>query len=303
MRKIQAQAQFVEDTLVTTGGWVLTSDTGQTAPASLAAPTGSNQKKGYRIYRMDDALAGSFPVYMRIDYGSGVNNTAGWEFGMWLTIGTGSNGTGTITGIILNGTTDTVCTVSEARQPGSSGTNTATNSYGSATAGRVQLGMFINTVANNPLVLSIERTKDSAGADTGDGLLLAFTSGNNGGTTVPGAVVDGCLTHTCYLVRAGGAQPTIEYGVSFTITRMNPSETFGGDIGVGILIHFKGIVQQPGIGMCVSKSSDVSAEGTFVMSLYGSSHTYQHLNALQVAVPTGGVAAARTDCRMCMRYD
>ena len=38
-------AQFIEDTLVTTGGWVVTADTGQTLPSALVAPAAINRRR------------------------------------------------------------------------------------------------------------------------------------------------------------------------------------------------------------------------------------------------------------------
>lgn len=292
--RFRAIAQFIEDTFVTTGGWVLSTETGDTAPGSLSHPTAANQKKGFRVYKTNDGLT---QVFIRVDYGSGAAST---NFGIWLTIGTGSDGAGTITGIVFNGGALTTATVTQS-QNNTAGNTNATNSYGSADTGRIQLGLFISTTASTEFVLSLERTKDTSGNDTSTGLLLTFTSG--GSSPLP-ANLTNCVAATMYLILAGGTQPTPEYGLSFVLSRANPSETFGGDIGTGVVLHFKGVVQQPGIGVCVVNSSDVSAEGNFTQTLYGSSHTYQHLNAIQAGVPTSATAAsARTSSRIAIRYE
>src|SRR3970282_1095232 len=87
--EFRAWVQFVEDTLVTTGGWVVTADTGQMTISTATAPGAGNTKVGYRIYRMSDVLQAANPVFVRIDYGSGAASTSP---GMWLTIGQGSEG-------------------------------------------------------------------------------------------------------------------------------------------------------------------------------------------------------------------
>ncbi len=286
----RAWVQFIHDTLITTGGWVDPGDTGQMTISTAVHTTTANTKVGYRIYRMADSLQGSFPVYMKLHFGSANSSTTP---GMWISFGTGSDGTGNLTGITLAtfATTAMLATASVA--------GTAMNCYGSASTSRFSLGMFVDTTAGHGLQLSVERTKDSTGADTGDGILL---SGSSGGAQVP--IQAAGTNWTTYLIRAGGTQPTDEYGLNFVLTRNNPSETFGGDIGVGVIIPFKGVAQQPGVGMVVVNSSDVSAEGTFTATLYGSTRTYQQLNSAQAYRPTSATAAtAHTSSRICIRYD
>lgn len=286
---IRDWAAFVEDTLVTTGGWVVTSDTGQTAPASLATPGGANTKAGYRIYRMADTLQSTNPVFLRIDYGSSASaNTPA----MWLTIGTGSNGSGTITGLLFNGGATAGPTVTQS----SNTTPLANNSYGSASTNRFSIALFVQTNTAYGIFLSLERTKDSSGADTGVGLLLAYTdpvNGSNGGS----------LQYTRYISMTVGQQPTAELGLSYILTRQNPSEVFGGgDIGVGIVLFFKGVSQQPGTNLTINNSSDVSAEGSFSLTLYGSTRTYQNLRFTPLKATVGG-SVVDTNARINMRYD
>lgn len=294
--RFRANAQFVEDTLVTTGGWLLSTETGDTAPGSLAHPTAINTKKGFRVYKTNDGLT---QVYMRIDYGS-TAAASGNGFGMWITLGTGSDGAGTLSGVFFNGGGSTQATVGASNTTGTTG---AVNSYGSADTGRVHLGMFVSTTAANIVVFSLERTKDSTGADTSDGILISARI--TGSTSIWASVaVSGCIECSVCALVAGGTQPTSEYGLSFILTRNNPSETFGNPVGVGLIQHFKGASVQPGVGLCAVNSSDVSAEGSFTQTIYGATRTYQHINSLSAAVPTSAtVATARSSSRVCIRYD
>lgn len=295
--RFRANAQFVEDTLVTTGGWLLSTETGDTAPGSLAHPTTTNVKKGFRVYKTNDGLT---QVYMRIDYGS-TNATSGNGFGMWITLGTGSDGAGTLSGVFFNGGGSTGPTIGSATNA-STGTTGAVNSYGSADTGRVSLGMFISTTAANIEMFSLERSKDATGADTSDGILMSATGG--AASSIWPTDTANAAEASQYAVIAGGTQPTWELGLSFILTRNNPSETFGNPVGVGLIQHFRGASVQPGIGACVVNSSDVSAEGSFTQTIYGATRTYQHLNSLQAAIATSAtLAAARTSVRMCIRYD
>lgn len=296
--RFRANAQFVEDTLVTTGGWLLSTETGDTAPASLAHPTANNTKKGFRVYKTNDALT---QVYMRIDYGS--TGAAGANgFGIWITLGTGSDGAGALTGVFFNGGGSTQCTIQSATDA-SVGTTGAVNSYGSADTGRVQLALFISGTVANIVAFSIERTKDATGADTSDGILFSCTRG--GSTSIWGlAAVASSLDTTSYTIVTGGVQPTFENGLSYILTRNNPSETFGSDIGTGLLVHFKGVSQQPGTGFCVVNSGDVTAETSFTQTIYGATRTFQHLNTLQPCRPTSATVATTDSAqRICIRYD
>lgn len=281
----RAWAQFVEDTLVTTGGWVVTSDTGQTLPSALTVPGAANAKRGYRIYRMADALQATSPFYMRVDYGSG---GATGNPGLWLTIGTGSDGSGNITGILWNGGAVTAANVSTQ----STSTTQVNNSYGSASTNRVTLGMFIQAATTLPLVLSIERSKDASGADTGDGFLLCYSA------------AAARLERSRYIIAAGGAQPTEELGLGYLLTAQNPTQSFGANVGVGMVTHFKGIAQQPGMNLGVVGNNDVASETTFTMSIYGSNHTYLQLGSqIFPAVSVGGSSTQDSIKRLVMRYD
>lgn len=277
----QAWAQFIEDTLITTGSWVVTGDTGQTLPSALPLPSVANTKYGYRIYRMNDALQATAPVFLRVDFGSGASAST---VGTWWTAGTGSNGSGTITGIVLN-----ALNLSAGSQQ-----TTASNSYGSADVNRFTLAMFVNTtsvVYNH--VIGLERSKDSNGNDTSDGLIVVCNDPSSGGA--------GILRTSTYCILAGGTQPATEVGVAFILTSQNPTQSFAANnIGVGLISCFKAIAVQPGMNFAIVNSSDVTAEGTFTMTIYGSSRTYQQVRS---TVLKTNAAAADTNARTCIRYD
>lgn len=282
----RAWVQFIHDTLITTGVWVDPGDTGQMTIATAAHPTTTNTKVGFRIYRMDDALQATAPVFLRIDYGSGAAaNTPG----IWLTFGTASNGAGTITNITFNGGSTTIPTVS-------SGTNATSlcNSYGSAAKNRFSLLMFVRAAANDMMIMSVERSKDASGADTADGLLLTYQTDAGGG-----------LRNTQYIVRAGGGQPPLEPGVSFTLSNQT-SSAFAGNVGIGLPLHFKSVVQQPGVGIIIVNSGDFLPESTIPISLYGSTVSFQlgNSSASQVTMPVGAAGTTqRNTTRVGIRYD
>lgn len=79
---------------IVAAGLVKTADTGQVDWVTVLRATATLQKQGYEIYRFDDALQATRPVFIRIDYGSGSNVSNPM---MWLTVGTATDGAGTIT--------------------------------------------------------------------------------------------------------------------------------------------------------------------------------------------------------------
>lgn len=72
-------------------GLVQTADTGQINWATVTYTTSNGVAQGYEIWRFVDST-----LFLKIEYGTGPSG-AGFP-GLWITVGTGSNGTGTLTG-------------------------------------------------------------------------------------------------------------------------------------------------------------------------------------------------------------
>lgn len=104
-------------TALQAAGLVLTSDTGQINWTTVIRPT-SVVAAGYEIYRLNDSLNPTFPIFIKIEYGTSNTNAPG----IWLTIGQGSNGSGTVTGW-----TSTRAQIVRQSPPSSTSTNYATN--------------------------------------------------------------------------------------------------------------------------------------------------------------------------------
>jgi len=278
--QFRAWAQFIEDTLVTTGAWVVTGDTGQMTISSAAHPTTTNTKVGYRVYRMDDSLQSTAAVYMRVDYGSG---SAANTPAIWLTIGQSSDGAGNITNVRMTVTQFT------------GGGNTTTGSftaYGSAENNRVQVALFIQATITYCFAFSLERTRNASGTLTGDGLLFYARD----------EAIAGAVAHQRYIVLSSGAQPPLEQGLLYILSGANPTG-FGSDIGVGIPIPMKGVAQPPGTGVVVVRSNDFTTESQFNVTLYGSTRNYVQLNSLTCANGRSGTGASDSTSRACIRYD
>jgi hypothetical protein len=276
----RAWVQFLDDLFIVAGGWTHTADTGQMTIATATHPSTINVKVGYRIYAMADALQATAPIFIKVEYGSGSSSTT--EPAIYMTFGTGSDGAGTITNVLLS---------QRVFRPGTAVT-TASNSYGSADTNRIQFSLFADSTRQ--LIGSVERTKDATGADTGDGILVTYCDGTGSA---------GAIRETQYLVRAGGSQPSSDVGASFIISNHAVS-AFSSDVGVGLLNYFKGI-SFIGLGIVVVNSSDFASAATFTISLYGNTVTYQLTPPTSaIYIQTGnGAATLRASTCVGVRYE
>lgn len=158
-------AQEIHDA-ITAAGWVQTADTGQVTIASMALPGTTSTAAGYLIYRMADSLQASYPCYLKVEPASSASATA--RPGLFLTVGTGTDGAGTLTGIV--GTRTHLTT---------SVTETATQQhYSSGSTGRFAMfsGMTGSSASasNTFWYWSVHRFFDENGDPSGDGFLTVM---------------------------------------------------------------------------------------------------------------------------------
>jgi hypothetical protein len=269
--EFRAKGTFIHDVFAL--GWVQTSDTGQINLASVAKPGTSNTSAGYEIWRMADTLQGTAPVYLKIEYGTASASAA--LFAIWVTIGSGSDGAGNITGTVFSRT--------QAQE--SSANISTSDSFGSADTNRVCFALLA-TLAT-AFWFSCERTKDANGDDTDDGLIVAWGSATS--------------AHKSQCVLFGASQPTAENGLQFILSSVSPS-TFGSDTGIGIMIPMRGVAQQPGMNVAITISSDFSTGAQISFTIYGVSHTYQIMsNITTLRASVAGPQDSST--RLALRYD
>jgi hypothetical protein len=171
------------------GGLVKHTDTGQIDWVNVV-PSGSSIEniQGYEIYRFNDALQATKPVFIKIEYGY-FSNPAGARGGpvIYITVGTSTNGAGTITGSVISARTRFMGTaVVSSANNGATNTSPAASPVWTAGDGS-WIGMAVGASATArptttlgsanhkfsfPAFLVIDRTRDLTGAGTGDGLVL-----------------------------------------------------------------------------------------------------------------------------------
>ena len=98
--QFRAFVQGVSNCL-TAVGLPKTNDIGQINPTTVNAPTTWNQIRGYEIRRFQDTLSSTSPIFLKIEYGSGDYQNGNSDYALLaqlrVSIGTGSNGSGTLT--------------------------------------------------------------------------------------------------------------------------------------------------------------------------------------------------------------
>lgn len=140
-------------------GLTQTADTGQINWTSVTVPLIASTIAGYEIYRFNDSLQSTAPVYFRIDYGTSSANSS-W-LGLRVTVGTSTNGAGTITGQVSTTCYLYMYSAGTARVTYVSGANN-------------RLSILHNNASgdNNALIFSLERSHNSSGTDTGVGVYI-----------------------------------------------------------------------------------------------------------------------------------
>ena len=158
-------------------GLTKTSDTGQIDFLTAVRSTG-----GYEIWRFNDTMQGTRPLFLKFKYRGRAAFTADPE--MTLEVGTGSNGSGTITGVLF----EEACLKDPANAP----SGVAAPSYFCYVDGFLGIvfktGVIPNTFATF-VGLFISRSVDDLGVANGDGVCV-LSAGSSGSPTL-GAMTEG----------------------------------------------------------------------------------------------------------------
>jgi hypothetical protein len=133
-------------------GWVQTADTGQVNWVTVTAPA-ANTNGVYEVYRLDDALQATDPVFLKVVYSRASNTNAGI---LRFQAGTASDGAGTITSAANTNTS--VTALSDAQN----GMNAGAPAY--------SLRSYVGGDGSSLMVLLAPNDSGSAGA--GGGFLL-----------------------------------------------------------------------------------------------------------------------------------
>lgn len=146
-------------------GLIQTADTGQVNWSTVTRP-GTNTAGGYEIWKFSDSS-----LYLKIEYGTAGTATIP---SMWITVGTGSNGSGTITG-------QTSTRSSFTRNSTLASTSTAYTSYICHNTNAFSLVWKMNSDSNTypGAMLVIGKTVDGSGTVTTVGFSVVRSNAGN----------------------------------------------------------------------------------------------------------------------------
>lgn len=243
-------------TRITGFGWVQTADAGQANPATVVRPGAGSTVAGYLIYRMADALQGAAPVYMKLEVGSGAAGAS--SFSIWVTVGSGTDGAGALTGILSERIQFSQSTLAVSATPYECQWSGATD--------RFAMCLFRDDpTTTHTLVFGIERSKDDTKANTGAGVLIQ--GGRGGGNTAVGA-----FFKQQYLDRATG--PGNVDNILVSACPVGTTGGYGTTVGVYPTIPLAGVAQEPGLNFAIYLAGDIPAGSTQTLSVAGTNHDY-----------------------------
>jgi len=245
-------------------GLVKTSDTGQIDWTTVACPAAATNIQGYEMYRFDDALQSTYPVYLKFQYGASVGaNTSGR---VTLTVANGTNGAGTLTGAVSNAVyTEQSSAVAAATGRLTGDTNRILLMYprGGSTSGFTSV------------FLSVERTHLPTGADTGTGVMIAYQAGSGNR-----------ITQGFVWTPGGDAPNETNLGVLMPIAG-NTGQS-GANTSVYPVYWTNGIFLNPSMNFLAYFHSDIPANTPIAISYYTASRTY---------LPLGNTVISNTSWR------
>lgn len=242
-------------------GMVQTADTGQINWASVTRPA-TNTAGGYEIWRFNDSLQGTSPIFFKIEYG-----TAGVATypQVWITVGTGSNGSGTITG---QSSTRVTCAYT-----GATGsiydTASAWPSYFCSVTGFLGCAFKagITTAVGAPPAFFIVRYADTNGTPNGNGFTVyTGRTGANLTTYMRVQSVRTAATAQTFTADTTGMFTLIPHNIT-------GSTTAAGDLQV--FAHWSPMNEVRQVfALCGYVAGEIAAGSTFTCTLMGSSRTF-----------------------------
>jgi hypothetical protein len=230
-------------------GLVKTADTGQIDWTTVLRPTTTDTAAGYEIWRYTDST-----VFLKIEYGT--RNSSGTP-GLWLTVGQGSNGSGTLTGAVSARTVCASGSTSTLNSPGTSRQSFLV--YKDGFFGFVGYRFGLGAGGAGPVaMMAVARTTNSSGAPDSRGVTVYWKTTSLTGHPVVQAV--NFQTGVASPVNTGGSFVVIPMGITSSIV--------GSD--TQCFIHWTALpLVLPNPYAATTITSEVPAGSTFTTTLIG----------------------------------
>jgi hypothetical protein len=180
-------AQAIHDMLLAVG-LTQTTDTGQATLSTLTRPT-TNNSSGYEVFRFNDAEQATLGCFLKVEYATGNAVTTP---GLKLTVGTATNGAGTVSNSLAQtATSNSWATVTDSVAQ-------VRPAYASYAEGQLIIAFGLDPIGSRGAWYYIGRPRLYDGSRTTDGLLFMH-AGRTSGHGV---------------IRAGGGGPALVSQVS-----------------------------------------------------------------------------------------
>lgn len=260
--------------LFTTLGMTQTADTGQINTSTVTRAASANTAAGYVIGRFNDTAQSTSPVFFKLEFGSGSTNSVP---AMWMTVGTGSNGSGTLTGT-LTGRNSIV----GGNAISSTVTPYVTSGCYSAAAGSFGLSWKLGSSGSTPVGgggVAIFRSADNTGAPTTDSVHLLTPGVNNGNGSAGGPCNMAVVSYLTGIAYSGAAAPFT--GAGWLYLPFNVTVTLsGGNSQCGLVFQYT-----PVVGVCPWVAPVLASEwglnATGALTIVGSTpHTYKNVGTM-----------------------
>lgn len=293
LTNFKAWAQAISTFIGTTAGWTQSSDTGQVNWSTISSVPGSSSFV-YEIWQPNDGLTN---FYLKIEYGNGASTGSSTNCpGIRLSIGTATNGAGTLTGTVIGPYYSGYASLTAPS------TTTTYPCYMSGDTGRLSFLMWRGGGNNAAQAFAVERSLNATGTYTGDHVTLLIGGGNvTSGDQQP-------FTQQT-LVFSVGAAPLVTYqvngsqnllGMSMRVFQAGKAgnSTFNSAVPVDCVAPMIGYFDNPLTSFGTVPTDNISEGQIFTTTMYGSTRTY-------IATKSGSLTRCVPGWNqpLCVRYD
>jgi len=264
-------AEFIARLLAV--GLTQTADTGQINTATVTRAA-INTDAGYAIFRFNDTLQATAPIFIKVLFGSGASTSTPR---VRVQIGTASNGSGTVSGL-GSANTDVINLNSV---PASISTPYGTYTCYNATYGTLWMTWkrFGGGAAGFGFgFFYIGRTTDSTGATTGDGVVQMYSPT----TTIYTVRTISYLSNTIYVAANGTVDMILQpYGITATLV---------GGVAQLFKAYYVTPRMRPMLQVVMSLDSEIPQLTAYTATTVGTTpHTYLAANCTQSTVKSLGI--------------
>jgi hypothetical protein len=238
-----------------------TSDTGQVDWATVTHPTVANTAMGYEIRQFNDTLQATHPVLIKIEWGSAGGATSP---AIWITFGTASDGAGNLTGLVM--------ARKQLTMAGANTTNSTMYVCGDANRLLVMVNIDVGVAANMNFGFGIERTHDSAGADTNEGFLFW-------------TLITAAITQAAFLFGTGVVNQEVALGALLPSVGSGAS---GSSVALYPIFCSKGVYLNPFLNVLVAFLTNISPGVALSFTYYGATRQFMPVGNPPVGITVRG---------------